>query len=139
MSHKENLTPHKLRILKRLAEYTKKTGNQVVPLNILNDNVSDYANAQKLRYHALITKAKDGKKGTWIITAHGWAFLRGDKDLPKYVYVQGNKIQGKSSELVNVRDLNRGQVVVHNQFEYYNTEKEYLATLPGGDMQMSLV
>lgn len=135
-NHKEHLNAHKLHILRRMAEHVKCTGKNEVPLRVLADDVNDYANAQKLRYSALIFKIK---RGAWGITAHGWAFLRGEKDLAKYVYVSNNQIVAKSEQTINVRDLNRGEVVIQNQYEYYNQDGEYLNTRPNGDMQMSLV
>jgi hypothetical protein len=136
-NHKEFLNEHKLHILRRMAEHVKQTGKNEVPLSILRDNISDYNNAQKCRYSALIFKIR---RGTWGITSHGWAFLRGDKDLHKYVYVANNQIVARSNETINVRDLNRGEVVVHNQFEYYNEDKDFLNRRPASSgLQTSLV
>jgi len=136
-THKEFLNAHKLHILKRMANHVRTTGKNEVPLRVLADDVNDYANAQKLRYSALIFKIK---RGTWGITSHGWAFLRGDKDLPRHVYIADNSIQARSDELINVRELNKGEVVIQNQFEYYNENREYLNTRPvSNSLQTSLI
>jgi len=133
-SHKERLNAHKLAILRRMANHVRDTGKNEIPLTILRDNINDYNNAQKLRYHAIIFKVK---RGTWGITSYGWAWLRGDKELPRDVFVANNHIVAKSDETISVRQLNNGEVVVQNQYEYYNQDGDYLNTRPSDDMQMS--
>ena len=138
-THKEFLNAHKLHILKRMANHVKNTGVNKIPITILSDNINDYNNTNKLRLHALIAKIP-GKRGLWVITSHGWAFLRGDKDLPRHVYIADNSIQARSDELINVRELNKGEVVIQNQFEYYNENREYLNTRPvSNSLQTSLI
>lgn len=134
--HREYLNAHKLHILNRLYREVLKSGKNEVSTAVLKDNINDYNNVQKLRYHALIFKVR---RGTWGITSHGWAFLRGERDLPRYVYIEDNKIQAQSQEMINVKDLNRGEVVIANQFEYYNKDGEQLANLPSGSTQTALV
>jgi len=115
MSHKETLNAHKLTMLKEAKKLVLANGKNEIKLNDLRHDVNLYNNFQKLRYHALIYKLK---RGTWGITSHGWEFLRGTKDLPKWVWIDGNKIQAYSQELVNVRDLNFGEPVIQEVFEY---------------------
>jgi hypothetical protein len=116
-SHKEHLNKHKVEILKRMADHVHDTGKNEVPLKVLSDNINDYNNAQKLRYHALIFKIK---RGVWGITSHGWDFLRGNKDLSKWVIISENRIEHKSTRLINIRNAYQGSTVVDVTFEYYD-------------------
>ena len=115
MTHKEILNRHKVEMLKTAKELVLRNGRNEIQLNDLKHDINLYNNFQKLRYHALIFKLK---RGTWGITSHGWEFLKGTKDLPKFVWIDGNKIQAHSQELVNVRDLNYGEPVIQEVFEY---------------------
>lgn len=115
MSHKEVLNKHKVEMLKEAKRLVLRNGNNEIKLKDLSGNINTYNNFQKLRYHALIFKQK---RGTWGITSHGWEFLRGSRDLPKHVWIENNKIQAYSQELVNIRELNNGEVVIQEVFEY---------------------
>ena len=115
MAHKEVLNKHKVEILTRMYRHLLATGRNEIPLSILRDDINAYNNAQKLRYHALIFKVK---RGTWAITSHGLDFLKGTRELPKHLYIEDNAIKARSDELVNIRQVNQGQVVIQNTFEY---------------------
>lgn len=119
-SHKEHLNKHKVEILKRMVAYVNEHNKNEIPLSILRDNINDYNNAQKLRYHALIFKVK---RGTWGITNHGAKFLRGKQDLPAWVRIENNHIKERSAETVNIRKLNQGQTVVATFFDYYDNDE----------------
>lgn len=113
--HKEHLNRHKVEMLKEAKRLVLQNGKNEIRLNDLKHDINLYNNFQKLRYSALIFKIK---RGTWGVTSHGWAFMRGAKDLPSFVWIENNKIQAVSSELVNIKDLNNGQVIVQEVFEY---------------------
>ena len=57
---------------------------------------NQYNNFQKLRYFGLVHHVKDQdgnrKAGRWLITRNGWAFLRGDVQMPEYVKTFRNEI-----------------------------------------------
>lgn len=127
MAHKETLNKHKVEILKRMADHVMTTHRNEVPLSILRDNVNHYNNAQKLRLHALIFKVK---RGTWGITSHGWRFLRGVQDLPRFVLVEDNRITLRSSELVNIRHVFQGSTVIHTTFEYFDATGKPVGVRP---------
>lgn len=116
--HIEHLNKHKLVILKRMVEYANANNKNEIPLSILRDNINDYNNAQKLRYHALIFKVK---RGTWGITAQGGKFLRGEIDLPKWVMIEDNHIVDRAKELVNIRQVYQGSTIVTTEFEYFDS------------------
>lgn len=112
--HKEVLNKHKLHILQRMASYASYNKTNEIPLSILKDEINDYNNAQKLRYHALIFKVK---RGTWGITSHAINFLKGEKALPEWVMIEENSIIDRSDETVKVSDLHDSGI--QNTFEYY--------------------
>lgn len=120
MSHKETLNVHKVEMLKEAKRQVIKNGKNEIKLSDLSGGISTYNNFQKLRYHALIFKQK---RGTWGVTSHGWEFLKGEKSLPKFVWVGENSIQAHSQELVNIRDLNNGEVVIEQTFEYADNSR----------------
>lgn len=61
---------------------------------------NEYNNFQKLRYFGLVHHVKDQdgnrKAGRWLVTRNGWAFLRGDLQIPEYVRTFRNKIYDKT-------------------------------------------
>ena len=70
---------------------------------------TEYNNFQKLRYHALVAKAKDENKkhidGLWILTKRGNQFCKNQIKLPVNVQTFRNKITDKSKELVSIYDV----------------------------------
>ncbi len=116
MSHKETLTRHKVEILRTLSQHVIETGKNEVPLRILRNDINAYNNAQKLRYHGLIFQVR---RGVWGITRNGWAFLRGDLDLPTFVRIENNHIVAWSDVKVNIRRVYQGSTEVVTTFEYF--------------------
>ena len=114
--HKEVLNKHKLHILQRMASYASFNKTNEIPLSILRNEINDYNNAQKLRYHALIFKVK---RGTWGITSHAIGFLRGEKQLPEWVLIEDNKIIDRSEKMIKINDLVDESSSVQNTFQYY--------------------
>ena len=114
--HKEVLNRHKLHILQRMASYASHNQINEIPLSILRDEINDYNNAQKLRYHALIFKVK---RGTWGITNHAIKFLRNEISLPEWVLIEENKIVDRSEDMIRISDLHDKSPLVNNTFEYY--------------------
>ena len=87
-----------------------------------------------LRLHGLIFKQLDdsGKemRGRWGITRNGWAFLRGEKELPSYILVRQNKVQSKSDMLVNFSHVWRGEPYMQTSFEYFDINGEPVGIRP---------
>lgn len=115
MVHREVMNRHKVDILKRMADHVIATGRNEIPLKALANDINDYNNCQKLRYHACIFKIK---RGTWGITSHGWDFMKGEKELPRRIYVEDNAIVSRSDDMVNIREIVTAPFFVYNTFEY---------------------
>lgn len=125
--HKETLNLHKLHILQRMASYASFNRTNEIPLSILRDEINDYNNAQKLRYHALVFKVK---RGSWGVTKHAVSFLRGEKALPEWVLIEDNKIVDRSENMITISDLIGKDTSVKNTFDYYKNGV-YIGERPG--------
>lgn len=127
-SHKESLTKIKCSMLKAAAELVKRTGkNDFKKSDLPEQNHSEYANFQKLRYHGLIAQVKvNGVKmrDRWCVTRNGWAFLRGELQLPKFVMVQNNTTleYGRSEALVSLLDVLKSGDYMETAFEYFDED-----------------
>lgn len=142
--HKETLNKHKLTMLKRGAEEVIRTGYNVIDIGIFRDSINDYNNWQKLRYCGLIwhvTQNGQVIRGKWLITRNGWAFLRGEIDLPKWVLVQDNHIIDRSPERINVKDVYRGSESIVTTFEYFDDNGRPIGHRPTAkpDLQVTLL
>jgi len=113
-------------MLKQAARVVQETEVNNFSLHEINGSVMDYNNFQKLRYHGLVHHVTDRTgqrvRGHWLITRNGWAFLRGELNLPKWVTVRNNHIVDRSSELINVRDVYYGSEAIHTVFEYFDED-----------------
>jgi len=118
------MTKLKVKLLCSAAEYVKVSGNTVFKKTDLLGSLThtEYANFQKLRYHALIAKAKDENKqnikGTWLITKRGWAFLAHRELIPSSVWVKDNKVVEHSEEMVSAQMVWRDAPYFETEFEY---------------------
>jgi hypothetical protein len=123
--HKESLSQLKCRMLRMAADHVVATGrNDFKKSDLPAQNHNEYANFQKLRYHGLIAKVlvSTGKsRDRWLITRRGWAFLRGEVTIPKWVVVQYNALTGgASNEHVSLTDIERDGAYLETQFEYFD-------------------
>ena len=76
------------------------------------DNV-EYSAFAKMRLWGLITPTPGDagpkkKGGFWSLSDKGWAFLRGELDVPRYVRSYRAKWIEDSKELINIRDVADG-------------------------------
>ncbi len=150
-AHKEVLSKMKLTMLKSAAAHVIATEVNDFKKSDIAEMLenSAYGNFQKLRYHGLVTPARDKAgnrvRGRWLITRNGWAFLRGELDLPKFVLVRNNHVvDGSHSKvLLNVRDVYRGSDAIVTTFEYFDHETGeqigYRPTLQHQPIQGSLL
>lgn len=145
LAHKETLNKKLLQGLQRAAGMVVETGSNDVDLHDLIDDYNVYNNFQKLRYFGLVHHVRDaaGRKvrGHWLITRNGWAFLRGELDVHKWVKVLDNRIRERSPELIDVRQVYRGSDVVVTTFEYFDDNNRpvgYRPTMPQ-ERQTSLI
>lgn len=127
-SHKESLTKIKCNMLKAAAALVVSTGrNDFKKSDLPSQNHSEYANFQKLRYHGLIAQVRTNgvkMRDHWLITRNGWAFLRGELKLPKFVLVQDNSTleYGRSDVLVSLLDVLQGGDYMETRFEYFDED-----------------
>lgn len=128
---KETLNKHKVQMLKAAAAHVMEQ----VEAGADDPNdfmVRDFAAPEDfkrfnffshLRLHGLVFKQRDaaGKeiRGRWGIARNGWSFLRGDKELHKYVKVKDNEIKERSAEMVKFMDVWRGEATIETSFEYF--------------------
>jgi hypothetical protein len=84
VEYKHGLSKGLLRGLFRLAQ----AGGGPINIRTIGLTVDQLTNFQKLKYWNLVVKSnpKSTKGGDWHITDVGWAFLRGQITLSKYVW-----------------------------------------------------
>lgn len=138
-SRKENIDKLKVLMLKRAAQHvidTKKPIFKKSELNLIDFGQSAYGRFGALRFHGLIAKMRDddGKviKGDWIITRLGWAFLRGDRQINKFVYMQDNHIRDdlERGPLVSLTDVFKGADYMQTNFEYVDVRGNFVGVRP---------
>lgn len=133
-AYKETLSKHKLTMLQTVARHVIATGVNDYDLKDMVHNHNDYTNFQKLRFHGLVHHVKDSAgnkvRGHWLITRNGWAFLRGQIELPKYVLVRENSIVERSPELIHVKDVYRGSEAITTVFEYFDDAGNMVGVRP---------
>lgn len=124
-AHKETMSRQKLTMLKAVAQHVIDTDSndfKKSSVSTMQGNTA-YANFQKLRYHGLIAHVTiNGQRvrDRWLVTRNGWAFLRGELSLPKYVLVKNNHITTRSDLLISVRDVYYGSEAIQTTFEYFD-------------------
>jgi hypothetical protein len=107
---KQNLSNGLVITLIKLAKVAKDTG--LKPVRIMWDNGplkgSELGNYTKLRYfRGLIARKEDREQGEWIVTKQGFAFLRGEYKVPKWVVTQNANVVEESPEEVTIDDFKR--------------------------------
>lgn len=140
-AHKEVLNKMKLTMLQIAGRHVQQTlTNDFMLRDFTAPKEAErpvWSNFQKLRYHGLVAKVKDKQtdrvvKGRWLITRNGWAFLRGDIELPKFVLVRNNHIvpDSHSKQLIGIRDVYRGSDVIQTTFEYFDDAGRMVGVRP---------
>lgn len=143
-SHKEILNKHKITLLKKAARQVVNSEKNEFNIGIFRDNITDYNNLQKLRYHGLITHIKVNgviQRGKWLITRNGFSFLKGETGLPKWVEIEENRIVAQSDNIVFIEDVYKGSEAVATTFEYFNNNKAigWRPTAPSEIIQTKLI
>lgn len=122
-ARKETLNKQLVTSLQTAAVHITSSGRNDFDLHELFNNTNAYNNFQKLRLFGLVhhvTKNGQRVRGHWLITRNGWAFLRGERSMHKWVKVQNNSIIEHSPELISVQDVYRGSEVIVTTFEYFD-------------------
>jgi hypothetical protein len=102
--HTHYLTPGLVSILKKVYAAVKEKDRNCIHLQKdLDLDHNEYANAQKLRYFALMVQV-EGKSGYWLITAQGGRFLRCEGTAKWYIKTQDNQIIERSPETRMITD-----------------------------------
>lgn len=92
-----------------------------------------YSNFHHLRFHGIVAKVKkDGKvvPRHWLVTRNGWAFLRGEIDLPAYVLVKDNEVKSRADKRVTLKDLLHGEDYIQTSFEYFDDDGNPIGVRP---------
>ncbi len=126
-TRKETLSKMKLTMLRSAADQVIRTGKNDFMVRDISDpeEFKLYSNFHHLRFHGIIAKVKkDGKvvPRHWLVTRNGWAFLRGDIQLPKYVMVRNNGIESRADVMVTLGDVWHGADFLQTTFEYFDHE-----------------
>lgn len=116
-------------MLKHAANHVIETGENQFrksELTLTDFGQSAYGNFQSLRYHGLITHVRDENdkpiKGHWLITRRGWEFLRGKREVNKFVMVQDGHIRDDlpRGPMLNIVEVYKGAEEVNTNFEYFD-------------------
>lgn len=126
LARKELLNKQMVKMLKRAAGHVMTTMQNDFMVRDFTEpsEFKQYNWFSHLRLHGLIFKQRDAQgkelRGRWGITRNGWAFLRGEKQLPAYVLVKNNHIQSRADELVGFNQVWRGEDTMQTSFEYFD-------------------
>lgn len=123
-AHKETMNKNLLTGLQAASKSIIASGRNDFDLHELFDAYNLYNNFQKLRYFGLVHHVRDAHgtavRGHWLITRNGWAFLRGELEVHKWVKIRSNHIIERSPEIISVRDVFYGADVIQTTFEYFD-------------------
>lgn len=142
LTRKEMLNKHKVAMLKRAALHV------IDKLNAGEEDANDFMVRDftepedfkrfnffsHLRLHGLVFKQTDAAgnvlRGRWGITRNGWAFLKGQLQLPAYVLIKNNHIESRADLLVNFSDVWRGEDTMQTSFEYFDDDGKPVGVFP---------
>jgi hypothetical protein len=127
LQRKEVLGKGKIRMLKAAAAHVMTTMQNDFMVRDISapEEYKLYSNFHHLRFHGIVAKVKkDGKvvPRHWLVTRNGWAWLRGEIALPKYVMVKDNAIQSRSDQLIYLKDRLGGEDYIQTSFEYFDDD-----------------
>lgn len=126
-TRKEILGKGKIKMLKAAANQVMSTMQNDFMLRDIHtpEEYKFFSNFHHLRFHGIIAKVKkDGKvvQRHWLVTRNGWAFLRGEIDLPAYVMVKNNAVQSRADKRVTIKNLVHGDDYIQTNFEYFDDD-----------------
>jgi hypothetical protein len=135
MQRKEVLGKGKIRMLKAAASHVMATMQNDFMVRDISapEEYKLYSNFHHLRFHGIVAKVKkDGKivPRHWLVTRNGWAFLRGDIDLPAYVLVKDNEVKSRADKRVMLKDLLHGEDYIQTNFEYFDDNGNPIGVRP---------
>lgn len=108
VEYKHSLSKTLIRAFRKVAEHCPKTG--YFHIGEVELAIAERTNLIKLQYWYLILKLGDSKNhgGRWLISKKGWAWLRGEIELPKHVWTYRGEVQGYEGKMVMVGDVAGG-------------------------------
>lgn len=136
LARKEMLNKHKVQMLKRAASHVLTTMQNDFMVRDFTDpeDFKRFNFFSHLRLHGLVFKQKDAAgnvlRGRWGITRNGWAFLRGQLQLPAYVLIKNNSIESRADEMVNFGQVWRGEDTMQTSFEYFDDDGKPVGIRP---------
>ncbi len=85
-------------------------GKNVVDVRNIDLSYTERSRTTQTRFHGLIAKARDSRgkhiPAHWLITQRGGKFLRGESAVPKYVWVQDNKVIPREKVFIKTKNEN---------------------------------
>lgn len=136
LTRKECLDKSKIKMLKRAAAHVMDTMQNDFMVRDFTEpaDFKRYNFFSHLRLHGLIFKQRNNEgreiRGRWGITKNGWAFLRGEKQLPAYVLIRNNHLTGRADQLVSFGEVWRGEDTIQTSFEYFDDNGEPVGIRP---------
>jgi hypothetical protein len=122
------LTPGLIFTLAKIYKKVSDKKENIVRMQELDLNHSEYGNFQKLRFHALIAKYKINgvwKKGEWLLTKRGAEFLKGQIEIPFRVQTFRNKIVAYDIKKVFLVDV-AGPVYWFEGYESFKNQLDFV-------------
>lgn len=131
-ARKTSIDKQKLGMLKEAAELVKATGS-----NRFTRGQIDWSGHGKSAYTNWATIARFGliaspKRGEWLITPLGWAFLRGKKPIKSWVKVKDGHIRKdlEHGPYRYINELKDGIEPIQTNFEYFDDEDKPVGVRP---------
>lgn len=120
------ITPGLVHTLVKVYKRVVEKNQNIVHMNELELDHSEYGNFQKLRFHALIAKLrKDGQTvhRSWVITKRGAKFLRGERAIPGRVRTLLNRVIEHGDVQVKLIDVMRNDTL-------WETYEDFASQIP---------
>lgn len=117
------ITPGLVGTLVKVYKRVCEKNQNLVHMNELELNHSEYGNFQKLRFHALIAKYRKNGEAvhrSWVITTRGAAFLRSNMKIPLKVRTLLNRVVAHSEELVDIAKVMRSDITWEGYEDFKN-------------------
>jgi hypothetical protein len=122
--HWHRLNKGLVNVLIKFRQQVIAKGKNEVQISELGLTTSEFCNFQKLRYHAMIAKCRDGEGkrigGYWLLTRRGNQFVKGLIEVPIKVGTFRNVIRKKSTEFVKITD-----VLKDNNLPYWDSTYDF--------------
>ncbi len=119
------ITPGLVKTLVKVYKRVSEKEQNLVQMNELPLDHSEYGNFQKLRFHALIAKYKENGEWVarqWVITHRGANFLKGIEKIPARVQTYRNHVVGHDLKTLNVGEVMKGDIFWENREDFIHQD-----------------